>query len=222
MKSPHVLFALLGMGSVAIVACSGAPGTELFADPGTSQFSPGPETPAGNGSTSSSASSTGGSGSSTSSASSTSSSGGSTTSSGGSTSSSGGVDAGLPPGTGIYCGEVGGVDTFCNPDSQVCCANAASGYQCKQNGIISPCTGNSLTIGCNDKTDCGFNQVCCGAFGQNSGYKSVGCALNCNNSPIPGLTAVRFCDKNAAVDECAETGKVCSPSGSLPGFSVCK
>jgi hypothetical protein len=31
-----------------------------------------------------------------------------------------------------------------------------------------------------------------------------------------------LCDPNAAVDECAASGKVCEPSQALVGYSVCK
>lgn len=56
-------------------------------------------------------------------------------------------------------------------------------------------------------------------LGQSTGYRSVECRTQCNN--IGGLRAVRFCDPNAAVDECAPLGLECIPSQSLPGYNVC-
>jgi hypothetical protein len=83
------------------------------------------------------------------------------------------------------------------------------------------CAGGQQ-IRCDDRTDCPAGQVCCGAFDQNQGYRGVQCATSCTNSPIPGLSPVRFCDGDAPTDECAEIGKKCTASGSLPGFHVCK
>jgi hypothetical protein len=81
------------------------------------------------------------------------------------------------------------------------------------------CQGG-LAIKCDDQTDCAFGQVCCGMFDENSGYKSVSCSPACVN--IGSTKAVRFCDQNAASDECTAIGKTCQWSGSLPGSSVCK
>ena len=88
------------------------------------------------------------------------------------------------------------------------------------NGLAA-CVGGQ-PIKCDDRSDCPSGQVCCGAFDQNQGYRSVQCATSCTNSPIPGTTAVRFCDPDAPVDECASIGKTCTASGSLQGYSVCK
>jgi hypothetical protein len=78
-----------------------------------------------------------------------------------------------------------------------------------------------VTIKCDDETDCPKGQVCCGTFEQNSGYKQVSCSPTCQ-SVGSTITAVRFCDQNAAVDECAADGKTCGWSQKLPGYSVCK
>jgi hypothetical protein len=53
-----------------------------------------------------------------------------------------------------------------------------------------------------------------------SGYSSVECKDKCNN--IGGLRAVRFCDPDAAIDECAPMGMFCGPSQTLPGYHVCR
>jgi hypothetical protein len=38
---------------------------------------------------------------------------------------------------------------------------------------------------------------------------------------VPGLQAVRFCDPEAALDECSTFNKHCADSQSLPGYHVC-
>jgi hypothetical protein len=78
-----------------------------------------------------------------------------------------------------------------------------------------------LAIHCDDRTDCPGSQVCCGAFDKNSGYRQVECANDCNSTP-PGTSGVRLCDPSAPTDECAAIGGSCQPSGSLPGYHVCK
>jgi hypothetical protein len=72
------------------------------------------------------------------------------------------------------------------------------------------------------RTDCPAGQVCCGAFDTQAGYQRTQCQATCNDSPVPGLAPVRFCDGNAPIDECVEIGKKCGASASLPGFHVCK
>ncbi|MDB4933762.1 MAG: hypothetical protein JWP87_734 [Labilithrix sp.] len=110
----------------------------------------------------------------------------------------------------------------------MCCRQGFGGdpgdgsFECVSSGNpLQSCQGGQQ-IKCDDRTDCPTGQVCCGAFDSNQGYRSVQCAPSCNNSPIPGLQPVRFCDPNAPVDECAEIMKTCTASGSLPGFHVCK
>ena len=88
-------------------------------------------------------------------------------------------------------------------------------------GGIAWCAGGT-PVRCDDRTDCPSNQVCCGSFEEHSGYSTVQCQPNCNGSPIPSVTTVRFCDPHAPADECADIAKVCRPSGSLDGFHVCK
>jgi hypothetical protein len=51
-------------------------------------------------------------------------------------------------------------------------------------------------------------------------YTSVSCRTNCKD--IGSLRAVRFCDPNAAQDECASFGMDCKPSDTLVGYHVCK
>ncbi len=94
-------------------------------------------------------------------------------------------------------------------------------YECVASASLGACQGGT-TIRCDDRSDCPTNQVCCGVFDQNWGYRSVQCQTACTTSPIPNTTAVRFCDPKAPTDECTAIGKNCEPSGSLAGFHVCK
>ena len=94
-------------------------------------------------------------------------------------------------------------------------------FSCTATNGIAECIGGT-PIRCDDRSDCPSNQVCCGSFEQNSGYKSVQCQASCNGSPIPSVTTVRLCDPTTVLDECLEIGLVCTPSGSLDGFHVCK
>lgn len=125
---------------------------------------------------------------------------------------------------GIFCGEdPAGADVYCPTASQICCAQGDPGnrsFECVAGGIAACAVGTAIR--CDDRTDCPSGQVCCGFFSQNAGYRGVACQTSCNSSPIPNTTTVRFCDPNAPHDECAEIGKVCTPSGSLSGYDVCK
>ena len=131
---------------------------------------------------------------------------------------------------GIYCSDdTAGNPVYCATTTSQCCARWASGggdgpnnrtFECVNNSIGS-CVGGQ-PIKCDDQSDCPSGQVCCGSFDQNQGYRAVQCATSCTNSLIPGTTAVRFCDPDAPVDECASIGKTCTASGSLHGYYVCK
>ena len=202
-------------------ACGGASESELFAPPGASEFGtqPGESSSGddGTGPPSVSASSGGKS-------SSGGSSGGSSSSSGNS-SSGGGKDAGTDAGwksDGIHCGKgPGGGDQWCSPQTHVCCAerNFAQGLELSCAGSDPAACPTGTAIGCDDRTDCPSGQVCCGMLDQ-GGYTSVTCSASCNSAA--GLQAARFCDPSAPVDECAEDGKKCEGSQSLPGYFVCK
>ncbi|MBX3218008.1 MAG: hypothetical protein KF850_38740, partial [Labilithrix sp.] len=112
---------------------------------------------------------------------------------------------------------------YCSAGSQFCCAKPAGGnnktYACV---TTNPQCSTGIPIRCAHRSDCPGTQVCCGEFSQTTGYRSVSCQAACTNSPIPGTSSVRFCDKNAAVDECADIGLTCQSSGSLDGFAVCR
>lgn len=102
----------------------------------------------------------------------------------------------------------------------MCCVDGKFGevqYKCEDLGFIN-CVADR-TIQCDDRSDCPGNQVCCGRFDE-EGYTGVSCRADCND--IPGVQAVRFCSPTAAPDECAEIGKTCQKSQSLPGYYVCK
>jgi hypothetical protein len=65
--------------------------------------------------------------------------------------------------------------------------------------------------------------VCCGAFDSDKvSYRSTQCTPTCSVSPVAGLLPVRFCDPNAAVDECAEVQKSCQSSATLDGYFICR
>ena len=124
----------------------------------------------------------------------------------------------------MFCGaDPGGGSVYCTPSSSFCCArqNNDPAFECLNGGTFGQCVGG-LTIKCDDRTDCPGSQVCCGTFDQATGYRNVQCQPDCNGSPIPGQSTVRFCAANAPTDECAAIGKACLPSGSLPGFHICK
>ena len=218
----------------ALVACTGASESELFSTPDSTQLGNQPAAPGdgsdeepgadGTGSSSSGSSSSGsssGGSSSSGSSSGGSSSGGS--SSGGST--SGGVkDAGGPPATGgsIHCGTSAPGATACSAGAEVCCGTWTKPnkvqFACEPAGPLA-CAGGR-TIACDDRTDCPAGQVCCGTLEEYSGYTSVQCKTTCTSPP--GTRAVRFCDPDAPIDECAQLGKYCGPSQSLPGYNVCR
>ena len=221
------LRALLASSSLLLVmvACSGASSTELFGPADTSQLGTEPAGSSGDGS-SGAASSGGSSGEpSSSSGSSGTSSSSSSSSSGGSSSGNvddAGVDAPPPPkdeGT-IRCG-VGPNATSCTAGTQICCGQWAGRgnlkYSCEPAGLLACVAGT--TIACDDMTDCPSGQVCCGTQ-DNSRYTKVECKTKCTS--FPGTRAVRFCDPDAAVDECAADGAYCGPSQTLPGYFVCR
>jgi len=208
---------------LALVACSGASSTELFDQPASAQLGATPGASSGEAasdqpSSSGSTGSVGGGGDGSSSSSSGSTSGGS---SGGETKDAG-EDAPPPPppastGT-IACGGT----KSCAAGTEICCGSwkgrGKVSFDCEPSGFLACVAGTS--IACDDKTDCAEGQVCCGTLDDDSGYTSVACKNKCNN--VPGLRSVRFCDPDAAVDECAEIGKYCGPSQSLPGYHVCR
>jgi hypothetical protein len=117
----------------------------------------------------------------------------------------------------------GGANKVCNAKTEACCIKqgAPPDLECKAfNGGGNACSGGSLSVKCNDRSDCPLGQVCCGLLDDNEGYLSVQCRLTCiggNN-----LTAVRFCDPRALTDECLNIGQQCVLSQRLPGFGVCK
>ena len=211
---------------LAIVACSGASSTELFGPPGSTQLGAEPGTSNGDGSSGTVPGSSGSSGDLPPSASSSGTSGSSSSgSTSGGTSSGGpkdaGTDAASPKAATIYCGGGPGAKK-CTAGAEVCCGSwfgrGSPTYECEPAGLIACAVGTS--IACDDKTDCPNGQVCCGTLEENSGYTSVECRNKCNN--FGGLRAVRFCDPNAANDECAAIGMYCGPSQSLPGYYVCR
>ena len=93
--------------------------------------------------------------------------------------------------------------------------------ECKAGNPTTNCVAGA-SFKCDDRTDCTGTQVCCAQFDQFTGYRSSQCQNSCNSSPIPGSSAVRFCDVNNPVDECTSIGKTCSQSGSVDGLYVCK
>ncbi|MDF2691966.1 MAG: hypothetical protein K0S65_349 [Labilithrix sp.] len=209
-----------------IVACTGASSTELFAPAGSSQFGtdPGGASSSGEPTTPGSSDLPDPSGDGTSSSSGGSSGTSSSSSSGGS-SSGGPKDSGPPPTTPaatIFCGSNDGTTTSCNAGTEVCCGSTIGwgepSFECEPAGFVA-CAG-AMKIACDDRTDCPTGQVCCGTLEDNSGYTSVECKKTCTS--VPGLRAVRFCDPDATVDECAALGQQCENSQSLPGFHVCR
>lgn len=185
------------------------------------------------GSSSSGGSSSGGSSSGSSSGGSSSGGSSSGSSSGGSSSSgsssggssSGGSSSGGVVTPDINCGkENNGTPRVCSGGSSCCAKRSGNGslqLSCVApvGGQVGQCTG--AVIRCDSAADCPSGNVCCGSFEQTFGYKSVQCQPQCVTQ-LPGVTMVRMCDPNAAVDECASMGLQCEPSGSLPGFHVCK
>lgn len=211
--------------SVALaVACGGASDSELFASPGSSEFGtlPSGDDPSG---TSSGSTSGGGSSGLSGSGSSTSSSGGSTSGgSSGTNADAGASDAG-PAKTGIWCGKDNDGDNVYCASGTVCCSKqygpGGPSKTCSGAGPFAGCPNNGIPIGCDDKSDCPSGQVCCGTFEENSGYHSVQCMPTCT-AVGNNFRAVRFCDPNAAVDECAAIGRKCGWSQSLVGYGICK
>jgi hypothetical protein len=135
-----------------------------------------------------------------------------------------GTDASVHTGS-VYCGQdEDGTVVSCTSPAKLCCARYQGGgsksFECASSGLGS-CAGG-IAIKCDDGSDCPSGQICCGAFDQNLGYRQVQCQTTCNTPPLPNTSPVRFCDLDAATDECTSIGKVCTASGSLPGFSVCK
>ena len=130
-------------------------------------------------------------------------------------------DLGVPEvvstGDPIYCG-----NATCAQGHQVCCVtnvNTMTGtadYACA--GSPAECTNvGGIPVGCDDRFDCMPAQVCCGTLATLNGpYIDVRCQDACGAS-----TEVRFCDPNAAVDECLSLGTFCTPSTLLPGYYVC-
>jgi len=222
MRRPLIVIATTAF---AIVACSGATGSDDlfngsgFGSSGSSGSSGGSGSSGASGTSGGSGSSSGGS-SSGGSSSGGSSSGGS--SSGGS--SSGVVDAGHKDATagdpGIFCGGTG-KGGYCIVGSQVCCAGGGGNtglpptYSCQVD--TTPCDG--VPVGCDDTADCG-TQKCCGEFNASTGYVSVACRASCDGTAANGDTFVQLCDK--AVAGTCPAGLTCQASGSLVGFSICK
>jgi len=126
----------------------------------------------------------------------------------------------------VFCGTNDDGDAVhCTPNAQLCCSQRDDGartFTCMTSNPTACTFPGSTAIRCDDRTDCPANQVCCGAFSQQTGYRSVQCQATCDGTVVPGLTAVRFCSLKAAVDECAEIGRTCTPSGSLEGYGYCK
>lgn len=208
---------LVASGALAVgvlAACSGASTQDLFASNGSRSSPTEPATSSGSSGTSGTSSSPGTSGSS----------GTSGTSGSSGSSGSSGKDAAPPPwkSPGIFCGVDQDDNALYCTGSTYCCGRLDSNValSCTASSGPGECAGGA-PIRCDDRTDCPGTQVCCGQFDQGTGYRSVKCQATCNDSPTSNQ-AVRFCDPNAPVDECNETGKVCTLSGSLEGFHVCK
>ena len=139
-----------------------------------------------------------------------------------------GKDVNVPPSdggvivTGIWCGtDKNQVDVFCTNQTQICCyqkPTATATYACKASGSLSGCQLGTR-IGCDDEADCA-GKICCGGFLTNA-YDEVSCKATCTGV-VNGRTQVRFCDPNAAQDECTSLGQSCQASGTLDGYFVCK
>ena len=132
-------------------------------------------------------------------------------------------DTAVPPGDpGIWCGtDKNQVDVFCTNQTQICCyqkPTATATYACKASGSLSGCQLGTR-IGCDDEADCA-GKICCGGFLTNA-YDEVSCKATCTGV-VNGRTQVRFCDPNAAQDECTSLGQSCQASGTLDGYFVCK
>lgn len=219
MKLRPVLAPSLSLIILAASACGGASSTELFDPPGRSQFGAEPIS-----NNAGSPEVTGSRSSRTTDDLPPSSSGSSSV--GGSSSDAGssereedtGTASAPPPSSGtIFCG----AEESCSPGGEVCC-RSQNGWSkptstCEPSGLLS--CPNGTAIACDDRTDCPSGHVCCGTLQGAFGYASVACKTKCENAP--GVRAVRFCDPNAAIDECAEIGKSCTSSRSLAGYHVC-
>ncbi len=104
----------------------------------------------------------------------------------------------------------------------MCCAsfNTLGGepkYECKPSGNLA-CLGQSK-MGCDDKTDCPSNNVCCATLEQTTGLGKSECKTQCKGST--GLLAGVLCDPNASPKQC-EAGLSCLPSQAFPGYFICK
>ena len=118
----------------------------------------------------------------------------------------------------VACGR----STTCAVPKQVCCATeppdaGAFELACIDAATSHACAG--IPIACDDKSDCAAGHVCCGTYDSN-GYKQIACQSSCTSNAT--LSAVRFCNPKAAVDECLEIGRKCGASQSLPYLFVCK
>lgn len=122
----------------------------------------------------------------------------------------------------MLCGEDdGGDDKYCGGGNVCCLRQSGSGKTMTCVGSGANACNGGVRLGCDDRSDCGIGQICCGTFDSSTGYRSSQCQFTCTVSPTPGTTSVQFCDPKNPVSEC-EAGKTCTLSGSLPGYSYCK
>jgi hypothetical protein len=127
-------------------------------------------------------------------------------------------DAVSPPDPGVWCGNT---STYCAPPDICCVVGIPSSptYTCDQSLFDCP-TG--VPIACDDEADCISGDVCCGVYDQTLGYRHVTCEKSCDGLGPNGELLVRFCNPDVSPDECAQLGKHCMASPSLPGYYRCQ
>jgi hypothetical protein len=82
------------------------------------------------------------------------------------------------------------------------------------------CAGTA--VGCARTADCPAGSICCGTevqSGSAPSYTALTCKVTCTDTTMPGAVHNQFCDP--AGTDCP-SGKTCSPSSVLSGFSICK
>jgi hypothetical protein len=97
------------------------------------------------------------------------------------------------------------------PVGQLCCATQASGTW--RTGCVTSCpvTATSIHVECTRRDHCNVGQTCCGTWNAVARqFRSVLCAPSCSGD--------RLC---ASPAEC-DSGEVCNPLTSLPGFGTCE
>jgi hypothetical protein len=146
------------------------------------------------------------------------SSGSSSGSSGSGSGSTGGTDANVQDvatdatggSPGLRCGG-GAQPTFCD-SSQICCYQTTTTYACQ--AASADCSGTPIQ--CTSPAECPQGEVCCGTVGTGAYYSNVICTSSCPGDA--GTQQYQFCNRSAPV--CPQ-GTTCSPSGYMPGYSVC-